>query len=1259
MRRILILSLFLATPALSQDGPGFFERLLGTDQSSSDAEQGTLLERLIEDGLSGAGRVVSVDGFRGALSGEATLDQLTIADDEGVWLTLTDAVLDWNRSALFAGRLEVTTLSAGEILLPRLPESEAAPTPEATGFQIPELPVSVEIGTLLAEKVELGAPVIGRPLSLTVDGDLSLAGGDAEANLTLNRLDGDGQFVFSTSFANETQQLALSLTVDEAADGILAGLAQLPGTPALSFAIEGDAPLSDFLADIRLDTDGERRLAGQITISDAGTDTGIDTGIDTGSARQIGVDIAGDIAPIFAPAYQDFFGNQIALVTDALIYPDGRVVLPRLALTAQELILDGAVEIGADGLPTKIDLTGQIEPNTGTTVLLPLSGEETRVGRADLQVSFDAAQSEDWTADILARGVSRGTLQADSLRLAGTGRIQSGETRAVTADVTFEALGASTTPALDQALGPDLGGSFAVDWAGGPVEIPRLALTARDLRATGQAQIGDGADITGEIRFAADRLQNFAALAGRDLTGQSELQARFAYAPVSGAFTVDADGATTDLTVGMQQLDAVLQGTAEIDLTAARDEDGLRVTLGKLESGAARVTGAVDLRSGGSTASLTADLTDVALVLPALAGPGRLEFTGSETPERNWRIATELTAPLVEASVNGDVSNIYEAPSFLGKITAELGDLSAFSELAGRPLAGALALELDGGANADLTRVVVDGTATGRNLSIGQADVDRLLAGQSVLTIEATRTDARTDIAVFEVVTPALRFETSGTLGVEGDTLAVTARLADLAPFAGGLSGPLTVTGDVGRSDQVISVELGAEGPGGATADVSGTLGADGRAADLRVVGAAPLGLANRFIAPRSIEGLSRFDLAMRGPLGLSALSGSIRADGARLSAPTVGTALRDITGRVDLANGTARLNFAARVEQGGQLSAEGSVGLSAPNVANIAIDLDNVRLEDARLYETTAAGQVRVNGPIADGAAITGTINLGETNIRIPNSTIGGAGAVPEIVHINEPPPVRGTRRKAGLLGGSGGRASDSAGFPLDLRIQAPNRVFVRGRGLDSEFGGNLRLTGTTNNIVPLGAFNLIRGRLDILGRRLALEEARITMQGALVPFLNITATTQVEDTDINVGVFGPADAPEIEFSSSPDLPQEEVLARLLFGRGLETLSPLQAARLALAVRTLAGQGGEGLVGRIRGQTGLADLDVTTDAEGNAAVRAGAYLGENLYSDVTVGSTGETQLNLNLDVSPSLTVRGGVTNEGETSLGIFFERDY
>ena len=91
----------------------------------------------------------------------------------------------------------------------------------------------------------------------------------------------------------------------------------------------------------------------------------------------------------------------------------------------------------------------------------------------------------------------------------------------------------------------------------------------------------------------------------------------------------------------------------------------------------------------------------------------------------------------------------------------------------------------------------------------------------------------------------------------------------------------------------------------------------------------------------------------------------------------------------------------------------------------------------------------------------------------------------------------------------------------------------------------------------------------------------------------------------------------------------------------------------------TLAGRGGEGVVGRLRSGFGLSDLDVTTTEAGATEVRAGTYLTENIYSDVTVDNEGETEIELNLDLTPSTTLRGKMGSTGDTSLGIFYERDY
>jgi translocation and assembly module TamB len=228
-----------------------------------------------------------------------------------------------------------------------------------------------------------------------------------------------------------------------------------------------------------------------------------------------------------------------------------------------------------------------------------------------------------------------------------------------------------------------------------------------------------------------------------------------------------------------------------------------------------------------------------------------------------------------------------------------------------------------------------------------------------------------------------------------------------------------------------------------------------------------------------------------------------------------------------------------------------------------------------------------------------------------------------------------------------------------LDLTIRAPARMFVRGRGLDAEFGGQLRLGGTTSDVVPQGQFDLVRGRLDILGRRLALDQGLVRLQGSFDPYIRIVATTEAEDITVRIALEGFVSDPEIRIESSPELPEDEVLARLFFGKGLTELSPIQAVRLASAVAELSGRGGGGIVNRLRENFGLDDLDVTTDAAGNAAVRAGRYISENVYTEVTVGSEGTADISINLDISRSFTAKGSVDSDGDTSIGVFFERDY
>ena len=229
---------------------------------------------------------------------------------------------------------------------------------------------------------------------------------------------------------------------------------------------------------------------------------------------------------------------------------------------------------------------------------------------------------------------------------------------------------------------------------------------------------------------------------------------------------------------------------------------------------------------------------------------------------------------------------------------------------------------------------------------------------------------------------------------------------------------------------------------------------------------------------------------------------------------------------------------------------------------------------------------------------------------------------------------------------------------YRLDLTILAPGQIFVRGRGLDAELGGSLTIGGTTAQPIPAGQFDLIRGRLDILQQRFELDEGRISLLGDFSPYLRLVAATEAPDgTEVRIVLDGEVQNLQVTFDSSPQLPQDEVLARLLFGRDIQSISPLQAVQLAAAISTLAG-GGPGLIDQFRTGLGLDDFDVTSTEGGGTAVRLGRYLSENVYTDVTVGTEG-TEASINLDLTDDLTVRGAVSAEGGTTLGIYFERDY
>ncbi|MGD9916562.1 MAG: translocation/assembly module TamB domain-containing protein [Paenirhodobacter sp.] len=1176
MRRLAILLLALwPSLAPAQDS---------TDTAQT-ARDRSYLTGLIEDNLSGAGRSVVLDGFAGALSSRATFDQLTIADENGVWITIRKGALAWSRSAILAGKIEIQELSAEEIDLARLPGSSAdgTPAPEATPFALPDLPVSVDIGKLKANRLAIGAPVFGQAVTLSLDGTMTLADGAGKAQLAVNRIDGPkGQVSFTGQYSNRTRELALDLLLDEGKDGIAATLMGLPGRPALTLSAAGTGPIDEFTADVALSTEGQPRLTGQVTLKGK-------------TEQSFAAKMQGDVTPLLPPEYHAFFGTQVSFAAEGSRAKTGVLSLTQLTLDSDAVDLAGQIDLLPSGLPARFDLTAKLGLASGEEVLLPLSGAKTWLRSGDLALAYDSAQSDGWKLDGTLDGLRREDAGLENLTLSGSGRIGVADDKPTAGGtIALSASGiAMSDPGLGAAIGPTVQGRTLFSWqADKPLRLSNLALTARDFDLLAQIGIDDlagGIDISGNGKVTHRALASLSQLAGRPLSGSVAGDLSGSYTVLSGAFDASADLTGQDVTIGQAEVDALLAGSSQIALSAKRDETGL--TLRNFSANAQNLSA----EASGLIATGKTDVT------------AKARFTDLATLGRGYRGALSADAHLTD-----DATGAY----------------------------------------------LIDLTAKGTNLALNQPQIDPILAGNADVALKGALRDSGFALSALSVQTPQL---TAKATGDSSDKLDVALRLANAALLAPGFNGPVTVKGTVAQAAQRYALDLSGEGPGGTSAKLTGTLADDFATADLKITGRAEAALANAFIAPRSVTGPLSFDIAVKGKPGLEALSGKITTRGARFVAPTLNQTLENISLDATLAGSRMQIATEAAIKGGGTLSVNGPVTLSAPCPADLKITLKDARQRDPELYDTRISGQIALTGPMTGGGRISGALTLDKTELRVPSSGLGGAAAIPEIDHVGESAAERQTRQRAGLIETKSEESSSgSAGaLGLDLTVSAPREIFVRGRGLDAELGGTLRLTGTTANIVPIGQFNLIRGRLDILGKRFTLTDGQVAMQGALTPWILFEATTTQDDTAITLAIEGQASAPELKISSSPELPEEEVLAHLLFNKGLSNLSALQAAQLASAVASLAGKGGDGIVSKLRKSFGLDDLDVGTDASGNATVRAGKYLSENIYSDVAVNGDGSTEINLNLDVTKSLTARGSVDSTGSSSLGLFFEKDY
>ena len=1219
-----------------------------------------------------AGRLVPglvIQDFAVKLPREIGAARISLADEAGIWLDITAPKITFDLKALLRREVHVHEVTARRIRLTHLPADKEEAQDGKLLPSLPHLPLGIRLDRLAIDEIDVAESVLGQAFRLSAHGKAALITQRLTAELALTRLDAPGTAQLELDLAPGADRLFAKLDLAEPPGGVLASALGVPSEPArVMLRLEGPASGAALTAEARLGSVADAALAGTINADAHGA----------GFARLAGHVAAAPLlpAPLTAALSRldltlDATRNRAGVISFRGVKaraPLGEVTLSgSLDPKREEAALQGNIALGASQmlaayLPEEVAWEG-------ASARFQVDGK-----LAAPRVTLDAALAG-FSSTVPALGAAIGASPRLQARATAPTRIES---------LTLTGDGAELTAAgdvgetLDLRFGlrladlarlvPELAGSLTAEGhVRGARDDPSITLQARGESITRGAEVltAPSLDLRLETPLSRPRAeaQLRASYAGLpvmlDLLGVPEgaalrlqkLEASFGPARLSGSGLLDVrkplfDGALSlnisDLEPFSSLLGQALTGALSLE-AEGRSAHGAQQVSAKLN--------APDITLGGRALALQMELAggldDARAKLEARYGEAKLEGVAALSGKDQGR---QLTFESLALSLGAEQVKL-AAPTRIelasdGRIS--LAETNLTSNRGGRLKLEGFWSEAEIALNATLSALPIAPFAA---LVAPEAKLAGTLSGQATLkgTAAEPRFDIRLESPAITSAMPAargvppLRLVASATgngAGAEaraslngGNTvrLAATARIAALsaeAPLSGSVTGQL----DLGRLAQPL-LAAGAQRVGG-TANLN--LRLEGSLAAPRLGGQAN-------IANGSFRDLQH-------GVTLNEITAAISAEGQRLNLT----------------------RFAARTAGGGSLAGSGTLDLGTPRLPfDLRLKADAARPVNSDLGSATLDGEVRFAGEVLGESRLSGKLLVRRAELRIPDKLPPTVRSLPGVREVGQrpqgtPPLASPTRRQA--------EATSLPPIALDLTIDAPRAIFLRGRGLDAELGGEVKLGGTLDAPRLEGGFMLRRGTLSVLDRRLTLNRANITFDaGGLMPNLDVLASTRAEEVEVNVAVEGPARDPKISFTSNPELPADEVLARLLFGRRGGELSPFQMVQLAEALAGATGRplpGPGGLMERIRRTLALDRLSIGQEKEGEqragqepgATLETGRYVADGVFLGLKQSADGgPPRVGVQIDLMPRLRLEaesGGNSLAGDR-VGVAFEHEY
>jgi translocation and assembly module TamB len=401
----------------------------------------------------------------------------------------------------------------------------------------------------------------------------------------------------------------------------------------------------------------------------------------------------------------------------------------------------------------------------------------------------------------------------------------------------------------------------------------------------------------------------------------------------------------------------------------------------------------------------------------------------------------------------------------------------------------------------------------------------------------------------------------------------------------------------------------------------------------------------------RQLAGEVHLSGVLGGTLNDPQITGQASVANGRLQDYGTGLVLNGLSLTADLQRDTISLSdFSAKDDKGGQVTGSGVISLARGGGSSLKLGLQRFRLIDNDDAEATATGQVTLTRAADGKVKLVGTLSLDRAQINA-EARLKPSVVSLEVVEKNRPERLAAQIRP---------EAAKAPPVDLDITLRAPRRVFVKGRGVDVELSLDAHVTGSLSRPQLSGVARVFQGSYDFAGKRFQFDQTGTIYLASSVEQirLDLSATEQGPSLTATVHIRGTAAKPEITLTSTPSLPQDEILSQVLFGASASQLSGGQAAQLASTATALASGGGFDVLGSLRTFAKLDRLAIGGSQTSGFTVAGGKYLGDNVYVEVVGGGRQGPSVNAEWRIKRSLSLVSQIGQELGAKVSIQWTHD-